>query len=234
VADVADVPNQTLARLHGFQHRMCQGSDLARLLIGARVVQRAGGSLGDALATELGRHGSLRPALSAWVRAIRGAGGLDEAPSAPARRGAGHILIDPARGSAAKRLMLLLRWMVRPADGIDLGLWPLPTSVLVIPLDTHIHKLSKNLGLTNRRDVSFRTAEEITAVLRRFDPSDPVKYDFSLCHLGMLQGCPSRRDIKSCAGCGVKSVCRHWASAPKHTARRGHRIETPGSRGAAP
>jgi uncharacterized protein (TIGR02757 family) len=126
-----------------------------------------------------------------------------------------HILVDPAHGSAAKRLMLLLRWMVRPADGIDLGRWPIPTSILVIPLDTHIHRLSKNLGLTNRRDVSFRTAEEITTVLRRLDPLDPVKYDFSLCHLGMLQRCPSRRDRERCAGCGVKPVCRHWASPGK-------------------
>ena len=107
--------------------------------------------------------------------------------------------------------MLLLRWMARPADGVDLGLWPIPTEVLLIPVDTHIHKLGKNLGLTRRNDVSWKTAEEITAALRRFDAADPVKYDFSLCHLGMLQRCPSRRDPARCEGCGVKSVCRHWA-----------------------
>jgi uncharacterized protein (TIGR02757 family) len=109
-----------------------------------------------------------------------------------------------------KRLMLLLRWMIRPADGVDLGLWDIPTSRLIIPVDTHIHKLSRNLGLTRRNDVSWRTAEEITAALRRLDPDDPVKYDFSLCHLGMLQHCPSRRDPERCEGCGVQSVCRHW------------------------
>ena len=69
------------------------------------------------------------------------------------------------------------------------------------------HKLAKNLGLTRRNDVSWKTAEEITAALRRFDPADPVKYDFSLCHLGMLQRCPSRRDPVRCEDCGVMPVC---------------------------
>jgi uncharacterized protein (TIGR02757 family) len=107
--------------------------------------------------------------------------------------------------------MLLLRWMARPADGVDLGMWPVPRSLLLVPVDTHIHKLGRNLGLTSRKDVSWKTAEEITAALSRFDPADPVKYDFSLCHLGMLQRCPSRRDPSRCEGCGVISVCRHWA-----------------------
>jgi endonuclease III len=103
--------------------------------------------------------------------------------------------------------------MVRPADGVDLGLWAkvgVPTSVLLCPVDTHIHKLSLNLGLTRRRDLSWATAEEITKGLARLDPDDPVKYDFSLCHLGMLQRCPSRRDPARCEGCGVMPVCRHW------------------------
>jgi uncharacterized protein (TIGR02757 family) len=107
--------------------------------------------------------------------------------------------------------MLLLRWMARPADGVDLGLWPIAASTLLIPVDTHIHRLGRNLGLTRRRDVSWKTAEEITVGLRRYDAADPVKYDFPLCHLGMLQRCPSRRDEVRCEGCGVKSVCRHWA-----------------------
>ena len=83
-------------------------------------------------------------------------------------------------------------------------------SVLLVPVDTHIHKLSSNLGICTAKALSFRAAEEITAALRRFDPADPVKYDFSLCHMGMLQRCPSRRDPKRCEGCGVMPVCRHW------------------------
>jgi uncharacterized protein (TIGR02757 family) len=213
VARVADDPEDLAARLRGWKHRVYRDQDLARLLVGGRRVQRAHGTLGDALIRELDRTGTLRGALSAWTTAIRQEGGLDR--TEPGRRGGAHILADPAKGSAVKRLMLLLRWMARPADGVDLGLWSIPPSRLLMPVDTHIHKLGKNLALTERKDVSWTTAEEITAALRRFDAKDPVKYDFPLCHLGMLQRCPSRRDEARCEGCGVQSVCRHWAREPK-------------------
>jgi uncharacterized protein (TIGR02757 family) len=210
IARAADDPAALRARLRGWKHRVYRDEDLTCLLIGARRVQQQAGSLGEALARELARAGTLREALAAWTGAIRREGGLDRESG---RRGGAHILADPAKGSAVKRLMLLLRWMARPADGIDLGLWPLiPPAMLLIPVDTHIHKLGKNLGLTRRNDVSWKTAEEITASLRRFDPQDPVKYDFSLCHLGMNQRCSSRRDPARCEGCEVKSVCRHWAN----------------------
>jgi uncharacterized protein (TIGR02757 family) len=101
--------------------------------------------------------------------------------------------------------------MVRPADGVDLGLWSVPARVLLCPVDTHIHKLAKNLGFTERNDLSWRTTEEITAALARFDADDPVKYDFALCHMGMLQRCPSRRDPVRCEGCGVRPVCIRWS-----------------------
>ncbi|MCK6590943.1 MAG: TIGR02757 family protein [Polyangiaceae bacterium] len=208
IALTADDPADVMARLKGFRHRVYRDRDLAGLVIGARNVQRASGSLGAALAAELSRAPDLRSALTAWVARIRREGALEPAGK---RRGAAHILADPGKGSAVKRLMLLLRWMARPADGVDLGLWQVPTERLLMPVDTHIHKLSRNLGFTDRADVSWKTAEEITAAMRRFDPSDPVKYDFALCHMGMLQGCPSRRDPVRCEGCGILAVCRHWA-----------------------
>lgn len=208
VAAAADDPARLRAALRGWKHRLFLGEDLARLLAGARAVQKADGSLGAALGRAFTEAGDLRGALVVWTERIRAAGGLDR-PSR--RRGPAHILSDPSKGSAVKRLLLLLRWMARPADGVDLGLWPIPPSALLVPVDTHIHKLGRNLGFTSRRDVSWRTAAEITDGLRRFDPEDPVKYDFSLCHMGMLQRCPSRRDPVRCEGCGVKGVCRHWA-----------------------
>ncbi|MDC3954643.1 TIGR02757 family protein [Polyangium jinanense] len=208
VAAIADDPVAVRARLAGFRHRVYRDEDLAGLVIGARAVQRAHGSLGKALTDKLAATGNLREALGAWVREIRERGELGA--GAGGRRGAEHILPDPSKGSAVKRILLLVRWMARPADGVDLGLWDVPTSRLIIPVDTHIHKLSRNLGLTERKSADFRAAEEITAALARLDPDDPVKYDFSLCHLGMLQTCPSKRDPDACEGCGVKPVCRHW------------------------
>ncbi|MBK9098898.1 MAG: TIGR02757 family protein [bacterium] len=91
----------------------------------------------------------------------------------------------PEKGSACKRINLFLRWMVRK-DELDFGLWDaIPTSKLVIPVDTHIAKICKHLKLTNRKNVSWKMAEEITQNLKKFDPNDPVKYDFALCHIGM-------------------------------------------------
>ena len=197
-----------LARMRGFTHRVFVGDDVARLLVGARAVQRRDGSLGAHFGRAYGASGDLRVALGSMCNAIRDAGGLGV--DAGGRRGPAHLLPDPAAGSANKRMMLFLRWMIRPADGVDLGLWSLPTRILVCPVDTHIHKLAKNLGFTKREDTSFRTAQEITASLALFDPEDPVKYDFALCHLGMAQRCPSRRDPLRCRGCGVLPVCRHW------------------------
>ena len=101
--------------------------------------------------------------------------------------------------------------MVRPDDGIDLGLWPeVPTRALVIPVDTHIHRIGANLGFTRRTDASLRTALEITHALSRLDPNDPVKYDFALCHMGVSRACPSRRVEDKCAACIVKPICTRW------------------------
>jgi uncharacterized protein (TIGR02757 family) len=205
------------ARLHGWRARVFRGEDVARLLAGARAVQRAHGSLGALFEAELARASgqdapgdgeALRAALSAWCDAIRAAGGLRRDGR---RRGPAHLLPDPLGPSGCKRLLLLLRWMVRPADGVDLGMWNVPPSRLLVPVDVHIHRLARNLGFTRRQSPSWKTTEEITRALARFDASDPVSYDFALCHMGMLQRCPSRRDPALCEGCGVKPVCIHWS-----------------------
>jgi len=87
-----------------------------------------------------------------------------------------------------------------------------PAQRLLVPVDVHIHKLARNLGLTRRQDLSWKTTVEITRALARFDPADPTRYDFSLCHMGMVQRCPSRPDESRCEGCGVRPVCVHWES----------------------
>lgn len=97
-----------------------------------------------------------------------------------------HALVpSPARGSACKRLNMYLRWMVR-RDCVDLGLWSeVSPSKLIIPLDIHVSRLSRQLGLTSRKSDDWKTAEEITARLRAFDPDDPVKYDFAIFGMGV-------------------------------------------------
>jgi uncharacterized protein (TIGR02757 family) len=209
-ARAADDASSLRARLRGWKHRVFRGEDVARLMTGARAVQRRHGSLGALFEKELERRGDLREALASWCNAVRAEGGLRR--DGP-RRGPAHLLPDPLGPSGSKRLLLFLRWMVRPADGVDLGLWNVDPARLLVPVDVHIHRLARNLGFTQRRNLSWRTTEEITAALAAFDARDPVGYDFSLCHMGMLQRCPSRRDATLCEGCGVKPVCIHWEGA---------------------
>ena len=91
----------------------------------------------------------------------------------------------PEKGSACKRMNLFLRWMVRK-DELDFGLWnEISASKLVIPVDTHIARICKELHLTKRKNVSWHMAEEITQNLKKFDAEDPVKYDFAICHIGI-------------------------------------------------
>lgn len=91
----------------------------------------------------------------------------------------------PELGSACKRMNLFLRWMVRK-DELDFGLWnEISTGKLIIPVDTHVARICRTLKLTKRKNVSWAMAEEITGNLKKFDSSDPVKYDFAICHIGM-------------------------------------------------
>jgi uncharacterized protein (TIGR02757 family) len=100
-------------------------------------------------------------------------------------RGARFMFPLPELGSACKRKNLFLRWMVRK-DELDFGLWnEIPKSKLIIPVDTHVARICKQLRLTERKNVSWKMAEEITENLKKFDPEDPVKYDFAICHIGM-------------------------------------------------
>lgn len=128
-----------------------------------------------------------------------------------ARKPAGlrHLFSGPVQGGASKRLCLFLRWMVRPDDGVDLGLWPgIAPSKLIIPLDAHIVRLSRHLGLTRRKSAGWLMAQEVTANLRKICPEDPVKYDFALCHYGMSGECPITPVAANCVRCALQPVCR--------------------------
>ena len=214
----------------GFRYRFNAPEDVAALAAAAGHVRGARGGLGERFAALLreaaGQPEPLRRALASFARELR------EAPPARALlrergpRGLAHLLPDPDLSGACKRWNLYLRWMVRGPDEIDLGAWKgVPRSALVVPLDTHVARIARYLGLTDRQDMTWRTAEEITAALRRLDPDDPVRFDFALCHLGMSGACPIRRDPARCAACPLRDACRARArpsvrsSAPSGAAR---------------
>ncbi len=112
-----------------------------------------------------------------------------------------QFIPSPSAGSACKRLNLFLRWMIRDRD-IDFGIWKdIPGSRLIIPLDTHIARISRCLGFTSRSSQDWKMAVEITDELKRFDPVDPLKYDFALCHHGISGVCKGKREKEACREC---------------------------------
>lgn len=104
------------------------------------------------------------------------------------KRSEKHIS-NPEKNSSAKRLCMYLRWMVRKdTKGVDFGIWKsIKPSLLCLPLDVHTGNVSRKLGLLERKQDDWKAVEEITSVLRQFDPKDPIKYDFSLFGLGVYK-----------------------------------------------
>lgn len=106
-------------------------------------------------------------------------------PDAP-HRTRKHVA-TPLRNSACKRINMFLRWMVRNDDrGVDFGIWKrIPQSALICPIDLHVDRASRRLGLITRKQTDWKTALELTGNLRLLDSSDPVKYDFALFGLSL-------------------------------------------------
>src|SRR5262249_9169458 len=125
----------------------------------------------------------------------------------PARGGVQYFFPRPSAGSACKRLNLFLRWMVR-RDALDLGVWTtISPRLLVVPLDTHVIRVGRCLRLTRYISPGWAMARDITETLRKLDPEDPLKYDFSLCHLGMMNACGFNRG-QADVHCPLRGVCR--------------------------
>lgn len=169
----------------GFVHRTFQAEDARGFVQG--------------LAGLIRKHGSLEAAMMAGWKHPHEAAGAKQALATfhqefVAQRGVAprthkHVA-NPAAGSAAKRLNMFLRWMVRPSKrGVDLGLWTeMDPAALHIPLDVHTSNVSRKLGLLSRKANDWRAVEELTSALRAIDPVDPVRLDFALFGLGAIEG----------------------------------------------
>ncbi len=190
-------PHEELrSALSGFRHRFSPGEEMADLLRAARRVIREAGSLEAGFTPGMaGGHATVLPALTTFVRTLREAGGRD-----------GFLLARPERGSACKRWHLFLRWMVR-SDDVDPGGWPgIPASMLVVPLDTHMHRIGRGLGGTARKQADGKAALEVTEMFRSVAPEDPVRYDFSLTRLGIRPEGDPKAWIAACRGPGRRTT----------------------------
>jgi len=185
---VRDFDERKRAKLKDFKHRFTTGDDISDLLTLLKKV--------------LNRHGSIErffvrgydyddenviPALSKFCDSLLDMYAKTYNGSAP--RGLSYLLPRPATGSACKRLNLFLRWMVRE-DDVDTGLWSsIDKAKLIVPIDVHMGRLCRILGLYDQKTVSLASAVKITQSFAEIEPADPVKYDFALSRIGIIENC---------------------------------------------
>ena len=158
-----------------FKHRFTTGYELAEMLFGIKRVLSKYGSLHACFRNAYERDSeTVTPALARFTEELN-----------TGFCGSNSLLPLPEKGSACKRFNLFLRWMVR-RDDVDPGGWDdISPSKLVVPLDTHLHRICLALGFTNRKQADMKTAMEITDAFRKIAPHDPVRYDFALTRLGI-------------------------------------------------
>jgi uncharacterized protein (TIGR02757 family) len=207
-------PKAPHPELRAMVHRWTRGVDIVALLWVLRQMMDRSGSIerfflegyepdaidiGDAL------DSFSRRAMALDLKAVYGR-------RVPARTGVCYFFPRPSAGSGCKRLNLFLRWMVR-RDEVDLGAWTsIPRGKLIVPLDTHVIRLARCLRLTRYTSPGWRMAADITASLRAIDPVDPVRFDFSICHVGMMNACGFGRR-QGDTQCPLKGICRPRARA---------------------
>ena len=204
-------PEKSSKSFEGFVHRFNKGEDIACLIYFMKQILEGYRSIGMLFGRFVDEQDdNITGALSAFSETILS---FDSSPfygggKLPGDAGVRYFFPSPEKGSPCKRLNLYLRWMARKDDGLDTGIWDfIPPSKLIIPLDTHIARLSRYLGLTRLKSPSWRMAVDITESLKEFDPADPLRYDFALCRLGILDLCPQERDDKKCYVCSISEIC---------------------------
>ena len=227
VAVMGDRPAQFVRRfepasegvaLRSFVHRWTRGVDIIALLWVLRQMLDRSGSIESFFLEGDDGGDDVEAALDSFSQRALALDLRTAYGRVPARPGVCYFFPRPSAGSGCKRLNLFMRWMVR-RDALDLGVWTrVPPSRLIVPLDTHVIRVGRCLGLTRYTSPGWRMAADITRALRLLDPEDPVKYDFSVCHLGMMNACgfqTSRGD----AHCPLRGVCRPRARRRARTPR---------------
>jgi uncharacterized protein (TIGR02757 family) len=167
-----------LKKLTKFYYRTFNASDLLFLVEALKHLYREKGGMEQVACNSFNQTGTVK----GMITGIR-----EEMLKAPHLPRSEKHLANPMKGSAAKRINMFLRWMVRDDEnGVDFGLWKkIPASALMIPLDLHTGRIARKLGLLQRKQDDWKAVEELTSNLRKLDPEDPIKYDFALFGIGI-------------------------------------------------
>lgn len=194
------VPAEGRQRFRGFAHRFHKTPELVALLTCIAASIREHGTLGELFRICYDdKDPDIGPSLTRFVEALLGK---------RRTKALDYLLTSPANGSACKRMNLFLRWMVRRTPP-DLGIWTfVDPAKLIMPVDTHVHRIATFLGLNSRKSADWKTARALTNRMTKFDPSDPVRYDFAICRLGILDLCSRKRQKSNCDVCLLRDVCR--------------------------
>lgn len=179
---VRDFNESDLKNFNGFKHRTFNEIDLATFCFGLQNILKEYTTLGLFFKSQFEKTSSQAHVLSTFKNRFF--------LNPYAKRSTKH-LPDPLKGSAAKRICMYFRWMVRKDEfGVDLGIWNqlISPSLLHLPLDVHTSNVGRSLGLLKRKQNDWKAVEEITKKLKSLCPDDPVKYDFSLFGLGVNEG----------------------------------------------
>jgi len=158
-----------------FKHRFTKGKELSHLILNLKETYKNHRDLEDFFIKHLGgeEENIYNPSMRFLKSFLK-----FKTPT---------LIPDPEKKSSFKRFNLFLRWLVRK-DEVDLGVWEkIPTAILIIPLDTHMRRISMELAITRRKDTTIKTAIEITNFFKKIEPKDPVKYDFSLTRAPILK-----------------------------------------------
>ncbi len=160
----------------GFKHRFTTEHDMVKLFSGIKAALELYGSLESCFISGFSnKDETYLPAMINFTKILNS--NFENSKS--------YLLPSPENGSACKRLMLFLRWMIRN-DEVDPGPWSdLDPSKLIYPLDTHMYQISSKFGFTKRKSADMKTALDITCEFRKFNLLDPVKYDFALTRFGI-------------------------------------------------
>ncbi len=188
-------------------HRWTRGAGLAALVwLMRQMMDRSGSLEGFFLESYDPGHQDVEAALDAFSRRALALDLKAAYGRVPRKAGVCYFFPRPSAGSGCKRLNLFLRWMVRK-DALDLGVWGrVSPAKLIVPLDTHVIRVGRCLRLTRYISPGWRMARDITASLRQLDPDDPVKYDFALCHIGMMNACGFNR-AQGDSQCPLRGAC---------------------------